>query len=314
MPRNLDMTSLRSFLAVAETGGVTRAAGFLNLTQSAVSMQIKRLEESLDVTLLDRTGRGVALTATGEQLLSYARRIVALNDEACGRMTASDYEGEITLGVPHDIVSPAIPPVLRRFAAACPRVRVNLVSSFTKALMEDFEKGAIDLMLTTETGVGPGGETVATRDLVWMGAPDGEAWRRRPLPLAFENECIFRAAVHKALDRAGVPWTMAVESNSTRSVEAAVSADLAVHAMLDGTLPAPCVAVAHGGALPELGTSRINLYTGRHSVGPVVDELADLLRAAFRVPPVPRPGATVVPTSVPPAVAAGVPCPVSSGA
>ncbi len=287
MIRNLDMTSLRSFLAVAETGGVTRAAGFLNLTQSAVSMQLKRLEESLGIALLDRSGRGVTPTPAGEQLLSYARRIVALNDEACGRMTASDYEGEITLGVPHDIVSPAIAPVLRRFAAACPRVRVNLISSFTRSLKEDFARGAIDLILTTEKGVDTGGETLCERQLIWMGAPDGEAWRRHPLPLAFEGECIFRAAVHKALDEAGIPWTMAVESNSTRSVEAAVSADLAIHAMLDGTIPAPCVPVAHGGVLPALGVSRINLYMGRNSraQGPVADELAQLLRASFRVPP-----------------------------
>ena len=104
MPRNLDLTALRSFVAVADAGGVTRAAGLLNLTQSAVSMQIKRLEEALGLTLLDRSRRGVALTAEGEQLLRYARRMVALNDEAVARMTANEYEGEITLGVPHDVV------------------------------------------------------------------------------------------------------------------------------------------------------------------------------------------------------------------
>ncbi len=115
MSRNLDLTALRSFVAVADAGGVTRAAGFLNLTQSAVSMQIKRLEEALDLALLDRTGRGVALTPSGEQLLSYARRMVALNDEAWTRLTCQSHEGEIVLGVPHDIVYPAIPQVLQRF-------------------------------------------------------------------------------------------------------------------------------------------------------------------------------------------------------
>lgn len=96
--RNLDMTTLRSFMAVADHGGVTRAAGALNLTQSAVSMQIKRLEEMLDITLLDRANRRVTLTASGEQLLSYARRIVALNDEAVGRLTEDLFEGEVVLG------------------------------------------------------------------------------------------------------------------------------------------------------------------------------------------------------------------------
>ena len=104
MPRNLDLTALRSFVTVAETGGVTRAAGFLNLTQSAVSMQLKPLEESLNVPLLDRSSRSIALTAAGEQLLGYAKQMVALNDEAWGRLTAEEFEGEITLGVPHDII------------------------------------------------------------------------------------------------------------------------------------------------------------------------------------------------------------------
>ena len=93
MPRNLDLTALRSLVAVADTGGVTKAAGLLHLTQSAVSMQLKRLEESLDAPLLYRTGRGIALTAQGEQLLSYARRMLVLNDEIYGKLTSNAYEG-----------------------------------------------------------------------------------------------------------------------------------------------------------------------------------------------------------------------------
>ncbi|MEC7300486.1 MAG: LysR family transcriptional regulator, partial [Pseudomonadota bacterium] len=102
--RNLDMTALRSFVAVADHGGVTRAAGVLNFTQSAVSMQLKRLEEMLGLSLLDRTTRKIALTAEGEQLLGYARRIIDLNDEAMSRLTSDVFEGEIVIGVPHDIV------------------------------------------------------------------------------------------------------------------------------------------------------------------------------------------------------------------
>ena len=112
--RNLDITVLRSFVAVAEAGGVTRAAGFLNLTQSAVSMQLKRLEEMLGLRLLERSGRGVSLTPAGAQLLSYAQRMVEMNDEIYTRLTCQSWEGEIVLGVPHDIVYPVIPQVLQR--------------------------------------------------------------------------------------------------------------------------------------------------------------------------------------------------------
>ncbi len=132
MPRNLDMTALRSFVTVADTGGVTRASGFLNLTQSAVSMQLKRLEEALGLTLLDRSARTIALTASGEQLLGYARRMLNLNDEAHARLTHQEFEGEIVLGVPHDIVYPAIPQVLQRFHGDYPRVKVQLISSYTR--------------------------------------------------------------------------------------------------------------------------------------------------------------------------------------
>ena len=115
--RNLDVTTLRSFVAVAEQGGVTRAAAALNLTQSAVSMQLKRLEELLGQDLLDRSNRRIALTGSGELLLTYARRLVELNDEAVGRLTDDVYEGELILGAPYDVIYPVVPQVLKRFHA-----------------------------------------------------------------------------------------------------------------------------------------------------------------------------------------------------
>ncbi|MBV0913886.1 LysR family transcriptional regulator [Anianabacter salinae] len=282
MPRNLDLTSLRSFVTVAEAGGVTRAAGFLNLTQSAVSMQLKRLEEALDVPLLDRSARSIALTGAGEQLLSYARKMLALNDEALSRLTDTAFEGEIVLGVPGDIVYPAIPQVLNRFAAEYPRVKVQLASSYTRKLKEQFARGDCDLILTTENAPDAGGETVSEQPLVWVGAPGGTSWRQRPLRLAFETACFFRPRVLQALDDAGIPWEMAVESRSTRAVEASVSADLAVHAALGGMLPPYMERLSHGGALPELGVSKINLYVGDLKANPVIAPLADLVRQAFR--------------------------------
>lgn len=279
--RNLDITTLRSFIAVADAGGVTRAAGFLHLTQSAVSMQLKRLEEVLDLELLDRSGRSIALTAAGEQLLAYARRMIALNDEVIGRLTHQAFEGEITLGVPHDVVYPAIPQVLKQFHAAFPRVKVQLESSHTTVLKEKFAKGACDLILTTENQMGLGGETLATRPLMWVGAPGGAAWRQRPLQLAFGRVCVFRTNAVAALDRAGIPWELIVETDSDRTIEATVSADMAVHALLGGMQPPYLEVIDHGGALPELPTQQINLYGAATGRGQVHDTLADLLRTAF---------------------------------
>jgi len=281
MPRNLDLTAIRAFVTVAETGGVTKAAGQLNLTQSAVSMQLKRLEEALGQTLLDRAGRGVAVTAQGEQLLSYGRRILQLNDEVWARMRDDTYEGEIRLGVPHDIIYPHIPGVMQRFNAEFPRMRLELISSYTNRLKEDLDQGAVDLILTTEEGLDSGGETLIAHYLKWVGAPGGAAWRQRPLRLAFENGCIFRAPVQSALDAAGISWDMAVTSDSTRTVDASVSADLAVHANIGGHSAPYLEIINHGGALPDLPSVNINLYRTSRSNLPLVETLAGYIRDAF---------------------------------
>ncbi|PRY93914.1 LysR family transcriptional regulator [Donghicola tyrosinivorans] len=281
MARNLDMTALRSFVAVADTGGVTRAAGFLNLTQSAVSMQLKRLEESLDAELLDRTARQIALTPAGEKLLGYARRMLELNDEIWSRLTDTAYEGEIILGVPHDIVYPALPMVLQRFNAEFPRMKVQLNSSYTKGLKTCFRKGECDLILTTEDGVENGGETLKELPLLWIGAPGGTAWRQRPLRLAFGRNCIFRSGVIRRVEAAGIPWELAVESDMDRTIEATVSADLAINAMLEGTEPPHLEQVNHKGTLPELATKKINMYVSETMHGEAGTRMADLLRQAY---------------------------------
>ncbi len=282
MPRNLDLTALRAFVAVADAGGVTKASGFLNLTQSAVSMQLKRLEEMLDVALFDRSARKMALTAAGEQTLGYARKMLDLNDEILTRLTAPAYEGELRLGVPHDIVYPAIPQVLHRFASAYPRMKVTLVSSYTERLKRMFSRGEVDVMLTTESTVDAGGETLMERPLVWVGAQNGQMWKQRPLRLAFEHACIFRASAQAALDAHGVPWEMAVESDSIRTVEASISADLAVHTCIEGTEPPYVEQIVHNGGLPDLPAVKINLYRSELLHGEPFEALCDMTRTAYR--------------------------------
>ncbi|HMB13215.1 MAG TPA: LysR family transcriptional regulator [Roseovarius sp.] len=284
--RNLDITTLRALVAVTDHGGVTRAAAMLNLTQSAVSMQIKRLEEMLGLALFDRGNRRVSLTASGEQLVRYARRILALNDEAVGRLTEDIYEGELRLGVPHDIVYPVVPRVLKQFNAAYPRVNVNLRSSSTVKLREEFARGEVDLILTTEEDVDDGGETLTEMALRWTGAPGGTSWKRRPLRLAFCTNCLFRPIVLRKLEQAGIDWEMAVLSEDDRAVEALVSADLAVGALLEDSIPPHQEAIEPGGALPDLGVQKINLYA-RAGGNVLIDPLADMLRQGYFAQPAP---------------------------
>lgn len=278
--RNLDLTALRSFVAVAQSGGVTRAAGFLNLTQSAVSMQIKRLEEALELSLLERSGRGVSLTAAGEKLLVYARRMVDLNDEILKALTDQVFEGEIVLGVPHDIIYPVIPSVLQQFHANYPRVKVQLLSSYTSALRQQYARGDIDVILTTEPEIGPGAETLAEVPLRWVGAPQGTAWRQRPLRLAFCRQCGFRQGALQRLNADGADWELAVDSDSDRTVEATVSADLAVTAMLEGHAPPQLTEINAVGTLPDLGVQKINMYAQK-ARPEIVEPLLDAMRRGF---------------------------------
>ena len=280
--RNLDLTALRAFVTVCETQGVTSAAARLNLTQSAVSMQLKRLEESLDLTLLDRSNRAMVPTAVGQQLLSYALRLLALNDEAYTRLTARDFVGEISLGVPHDILYPAIPQVLRQFNASFPRMKIRLLSSLTKVLHRDFAGGEVDVILTTEDILLPGGETLVERPQVWIGAQGGAAWKQRPLPLAFQKDCNFRSLAVKALDGDNVQWEIVVDTDSSRTVDTSISADLAVHVVVEGTEPPMVEVIDHGGDLPVLPKTQINLYQSPQSTSPAQDALVAMIREGYR--------------------------------
>lgn len=278
--RNLDLGVLRSFMTVADAGGVTRAAGILNLTQSAVSMQLKRLEETLGVPLLERSGRGLRLTSSGEQLLHYSRKLVALNDEAWGKLTAEDYEGELRLGVPHDVIYPTIPQVLKKFSADFPRMKVQLISLPSLTLKKQFAQGECDLILTTELQPDAGGEILALKKLVWIGAINGTTWRERPLRVAFCSNCIFRPGTVDELGKSGIPWEYAVDSENDNAVEAAVSADLAIHVTMEGNLPAQTEAIDHGDSLPDPGRTGIVMYVQKSASAPIAG-MADILRAAF---------------------------------
>ncbi|SEQ05557.1 DNA-binding transcriptional regulator, LysR family [Loktanella sp. DSM 29012] len=280
MPRNIDMTALRSFVAVADCGGVTRAAGILNLTQSAVSMQLRRLEDSLGLTLMDRSGRTIGLTAAGEQLLGYGHRILALNDEVFARLTAQEFSGEIRLGVPHDIVDPYVPRVLRAFSTEFPRVRVQLISAPTLQLRDMFDRGACDVIITTEAVPGPEAETLTEIPLAWVGAIGGTAWRTRPLRLAYCSNCVFRPGVIRALEQAEIAWELVVESDGDSAVNAAVSADLAVQAVIRTDISRQHEEIAHGGALPDLGRTKIAMYA-QGGDAPVLTRLSELVRATY---------------------------------
>lgn len=281
MIRNIDMVALRSFVTVAETGGVTRAAAKLHITQSAVSMQIKRLETALGQQLMARVGRGLNLTAEGELLLGYGRRILKTNDEAWTRLTAPNFEGELTIGIPHDLIQPHFPHCLSTFSSTFPRVRVKLVTRSSAALRSLIAEGKVDLILTTEFHPAPEAEMICETQLRWYGAKGGRAGFQRPLQLAFDADCVFKPFATECLDQENISWEASITGTDWREVSVFVSADMAVTAFMHGRQKVGWAEVPATANLPCLPTCAIYLYVNELGKIRLANHMAAVIRDAF---------------------------------
>src|SRR5471032_1080092 len=281
MPQNLDVALLRAFLTVVEAGGITRAAAILNVSQAAASQQIKRLEEALASKLFERAGRGLVLAPGGERLLAQARRLLSLNDDVWSSMRTPSFEGEVRLGVPYDIIASFVPPILRRFAKAQPRVRVSLVCEDSRVVREQLRSGGVDLALTTETECGRHGETLRTDRLVWVGAPGGDAYAKNPLPVSLgAPSCTFRPVAIEALGKVRRDWRAVCEVSRMEQVHAAHEDDIAVAQLLRSSVPEHFEILGRAARLPPLPEFRINLYAPP-GLSPAARDLADHVRASF---------------------------------
>jgi DNA-binding transcriptional LysR family regulator len=284
--RNIDTALLRAFVTVAEASGMTAAASLLNLTQAAVSQQIKRLEDAFGEQLFERDRRGLRLTGAGERLLSKAKRMLALNDEIWAEMTTPIHTGEVRLGIPFDIVNTYLPPVLRSFSQAYPQVCISLECRPSVFLLESLNAGTLNLAVTTELGCGPDAESLVMDRLVWVGAKGGGAHRQRPLPISLGNEhCAFRPPVQKALMEAGIDWRPVSEISNMDAMYATVQTDLAVCALLSSTVPAYLDILPPGSGLPVLPAFSLNLYRPKTGATPIAAELARHLRDGFMTRP-----------------------------
>jgi DNA-binding transcriptional LysR family regulator len=279
--RNLDVALLRAFVSVAETAGITSAANVLNLTQAAVSQQIRRLEETFGRQLFDRDRRGMRLTDDGERLFGPAKRMLALNDEIWTEMTAKVFTGRIRLGVPLDLVGVYLPAVLRTFARAHPQVEITLICRSSPVLKAALAAGEIDLAVVEEPGTGPDAELLATDRLVWVGARGGEAYAKRPLPVASCESCAFRPTILEALRSVDVPFRIVTEGANLDASSAAVQTDLAIVASLASTVPDEMAVLGAAQGLPPLPSFAINLYLPRTDATLAVQALARGLRDAF---------------------------------
>lgn len=277
--RDIDIALLRTFVSVVDAGSMTGAANVQNLTQAAVSQQIKRLEDLFEGQLFDRSQRQVKLTSMGQRLLSHAKRLVGINDEIWSTMTAPEFDGEVNMGVPHDIFKPFIPAILRSFSKACPNVNLVLHSSATSALLEQLRAGQLDVVLTTEPT--PGKEMLLADSLVWAGMNGGQAYTQNPLPVALgHDECAFKSYALEALASEGIDWKLSCHVGSNDPIVALLEADLGVAPFIAHTVP-DGLEIIPTDQLPSLPPFYINMYLKPGMNDPASLELASHIRKEF---------------------------------
>ena len=238
MARNFDIRLLRTFITIVDLGSVTSAAFKLNLTQSAVSQQLRRLETMTQKMLLVRDHLGSRPTSAGEAFLVNARELVNMNDRLWSDVSKSVIGGPVRLGAPEDLIGGILPSILRQMAIKFSAVDISLVPMMSPDVGQALESGLIDIGLLEEFEGVSRYEPLKQESLVWIGATNGVAHARRPLPVSIAApNCLFRPAVENALSNFYRVWNPVVENVGTEATLTAIRADLAVGVWIHSLIP-----------------------------------------------------------------------------
>ncbi|PZA00352.1 LysR family transcriptional regulator [Gammaproteobacteria bacterium 2W06] len=281
----LDMEILRTFLAISETGSFSRAAQQIHRTPSAVSMQIKRLEEMLGRALFVREPRQVHLTPEGETMLGYARQLLEINDEAVGQFLSPQVGGTVRLGAPDDLGTRVLPGILSLFSRSYPAVQVNVRVGRSPDLMRRLDIGELDIaLLVAEAGNRPHrlAEPIYREPLVWAGREGGVALQRTPLPIAVADRgCPWRRMALESLTRSGHRYRIAYTCEHTAAQEAATGQDIAITPLPRGLVHAPLRVIEEDEAgLSPLGDYEV-LMLRMPARGAAVEALAEHIMDHF---------------------------------
>jgi DNA-binding transcriptional LysR family regulator len=290
----LDLDVLAMVVAIADAGSFVRGAALVHRSQSAVSMQIRALETSLGKTLFVRGPRNAVPTQDGQMLIGYARRMLALRDEAWASMVHPEVKGRVSIGVPDDYASSLLPPVLRQFSASWPKVEIQVIGLPSHALAPLIKDNRIDLACVTRTKGLPG-ELIRMEPMVWAGpglAGPGlagptttgrEIWKERPLPIAvFGTGSVARANALRALERARIPYRTSYESPSLMGLCSMVAAGLAIAPLARCAVPDAFTQLGRAQGLPKLPELEIVLARSGRSNRPPCDFLAEQILTGLR--------------------------------
>ena len=285
---NLDMDVLRTFVTGFELGSFARAAERVGRSPSAISTQLRKLEEQVGEPLVQKSGRRLALTTAGESLLGYAKRMLDLNDEAVESIRGADVEGWARLGLPQDFAENWLPLVLNRFARAHPRIRIEVQVDRSVPLVEKTLRGELDIALVWgDGGPVPHARRVAELPICWIGRPDWPGTARlgsEAVPFAaFAPPCAFRSAAVAALDDGGLPWRLVFTTPSLSGLWAAAEGGLGITARTTVAMPKTLSVldpVASG--LPALPSVSLALHHAEAEPSPAVARLTDILLETIR--------------------------------
>ncbi len=279
-PRTLDLELLRTFSTVVDVGTVTRAAERLDYTQSAVSMQLRRLEDQTGAVLLRRAGRGLVLTGEGQTLLGYARRLLALNDQALAELQTRPASGVVRLGIATDYTF-MLPSVLGWFGQLYPLVELAVHDDLSVDLVAAIRRGELDLAVVTRQRNSPGGEVLRREPLIWVTGRDREPALEDPLPLALfpPGKDIFREMAIDALEAAGRSWRVACVGQSFSGLRPALHAGLAISVITRSMLTPDLRPLDASTGLPTLPAIEIALHRPPGRPSEPARQLATLIEA-----------------------------------
>lgn len=270
----LDIDQLRTFVAIVDTGSFTRAAENVNKTQSAVSMQMKRLEDRVGHPLFERDGRLSKLTDEGERLLDYARRIVRLNAECMSSFNEKELTGRVRLGLPDDYADRYLPEILARFSRSNAKAEVTVVCEPTPNLIERVQHGDLDLAIITHIDRRGPAEVFRVEQLLWVTSSRHTVHEESPVPLALGRpSCNWRHSATEALEAAGRPFRILYVSWNSTAVGAAILAGLAVSVLPESAVRLGMRVLGPSDGFPALPSCKIGLIRARQEPNPLADAL-----------------------------------------
>lgn len=285
MNPNLDSDLLRTLVAISEAKNFTRASEVVGRTQSAVSVQMKKLEEIVSEKLFDRGPRGVTLTPPGEQLVRDARRIISLLDQAAISVHSNPLDGSVRVGVPEEYGGTILPNVLYRFSKMHPEAEVTVHCASSSELRAEFDKGELDLVVVHEDAAMIGGEVLLNDPVVWVTSDSHFQHECEPMPVAIcERGCWWRDWSLGILDQRQKDYRVAYESSSTFGLQAAVSSGIAVAILAQSQIPPDCRELTAQEGFPPLQGSSIVLRQQTKVSCSTTAGMAQAVREAFRAP------------------------------